>query len=39
MEDIYAKNISCTWTPSIKFAEGTAPAKKPDILTLFEPVC
>jgi len=39
MEDRFAKNIFCTWTPLIKFAERTAPAKKPDTLTLFEPAC
>lgn len=39
VEDIFAKDISCTWTPFIKFAERTAPAKQPDTLTLFEPAC
>lgn len=39
MDDIFAKSISCTWTPFIKFAERTAPARKPDTLTLSEPAC
>lgn len=39
VEDIFAKDISCTWTPFIKFVERTAPAKQPDTLTLFEPAC
>lgn len=39
MDNIFAKIISYTCTPFIKFAERTAPAKKPDTLTLFEPAC